>query len=486
MEALQKAWPNKIRFSPVFFTCLGITAISLFQSNVFLPLSASVVTFIVISVFLLWLFKTEHMGALMLILWFLYILPFIHIIPYLWFNFEEDVSLLFWVMPLNPYMLDEQIVELTAMIGAVGGLGFALGVSLSIRRINNRMDLVCMPQRTLSKPLWLAWVSIGIILSWLAAPQETVLTAAYTASKSLLDNLNFSSAWMVSYAFLTFAFCDALLDRDPFQAKIKRNTVFLAIAYVVIYLQLMRGDRESLSFVFGAFLVYFFWAAPSITKEERQFPWKMIVMIGLTLMMASFIVGAARSALAGLADKENILTIFAQLYDSGIFSFSYLFHGTWSAVLLTPFSVAGDYVDELLSFKFGKTYLDLLLSLPPGFVADMIGYSRPIDGFAGPAWEMLYGIGGTHATVVPFMNFGMIGVFLLTGIWAYLFTRWEISSLQRRSVLTLSFFLIIVTAAPHWLWYGEKSIINALIIWLGLSFSYLVCLSRSGARARQS
>ena len=148
-----------------------------------------------------------------------------------------------------------------------------------------------------------------------------------------------------------------------------------------------------------------------------------------------------------------------------------LIHGTWSAVLLTPLSVAGDHIYGLLDIKYGKTYIDLFLSTPPGFVADFFGYVRPIDAHAGPAWEMRYGLGGTHAAVVPFMNFRIIGVFLIPALWAYILTNYEKGALYRISVINLSLLGIVVTAAPHWLWYGEKNGFNALVIWLLLSLT---------------
>jgi hypothetical protein len=36
-----------------------------------------------------------------------------------------------------------------------------------------------------------------------------------------------------------------------------------------------------------------------------------------------------------------------------------------------------------------------------------------------------------------------------------------------------------VMAAPHWLWYGEKSGMNAMVLWLVLSFFYRVSLGMS-------
>jgi hypothetical protein len=142
-------------------------------------------------------------------------------------------------------------------------------------------------------------------------------------------------------------------------------------------------------------------------------------------------------------------------------------------------SVAGDHINELLSTEHGQTYLDLVGSIMPGFVANWIGYERPIDAFHGPAWQMRYGIGGTHAVVVPFLNFRMAGVFLVIAFWGYIFAKIEHSVIRRLTVVNLALLGTVAMAVPHWLWYGEKYIMNALILWLVLSVVYRIRVSRS-------
>ena len=93
--------------------------------------------------------------------------------------------------------------------------------------------------------------------------------------------------------------------------------------------------------------------------------------------------------------------------------------------------------------------------------------------------EMRYGLGGTHAAVVPFMNFRMLGVLVIPALWAYFFTHHESGALKRLNVANLTLLCTVAMAAPHWLWYGEKNGINALIIWLLLAVLYNISLSIS-------
>lgn len=465
----------------LLFLTVGIFAVALFHLDMFFPVWISVAILSGISWFLWSGFQRKRVGVLLLLLWLVYALPFIHIVPYLWFDFGNEAPLLLWGLVVNPYMLDERVVELTAMIGTVGGIGFALGISLNNQAIVRDAGLSAnwsqRPLRTLSTPIWIIWVIGGVSLSWLTAPQDTLFTAVYTESKSALDGANFSSAWMIAYVLLTFALCDALLDQSPARKAFKRKVVFGAIAFVVVFLQLLRGDRESIPFVFSALLVYFYWAAPFTQKRQMQIPWKKIVVGGFMLVVVSMILGATRQSLIEIQDIGQLVGLLTELYESEVIGVSNLLHGTWSAVLLTPLSVAGDHVYKLLPLKLGEDYLNLFLSIPPGFMADAVGYTRPIDGWSGPAWEMRYGIGGTHAAVVPFMNFRMLGVLVIPALWAYIFTRYEKGALKRPGIINLALLGTVAMAAPHWLWYGEKNGFNALVIWLLLAFLYRLSLS---------
>jgi len=199
----------------ILFAFLGVVAVSLFQSDFYFPIWISVVIMLFVWLFLLQQYQQKRIGLLVILFYLVYSLPFIHTLEYMWFDFSQNPSIL-WGLALNPYMTDERIIKLLTMIGAVGGLGVAFGVSLLRRRIQNSLILNINSSRrrfrTMAMPIWLAWVFIGLVLTVLSAPQETIFTASYTQSSSLLANFNFNSSWMVSYVMLSFAFCDALFQ----------------------------------------------------------------------------------------------------------------------------------------------------------------------------------------------------------------------------------------------------------------------------------
>ena len=462
----------------ILFALFGVAAVGLFHADIYFPIWLSVAILVFVSLYLLQQYRLNRLGILMLLIWLVYALPFIHIPPYIWFDFNQD-PLLLWGLAVNPYMVDERIITLTAMIGAVGGMGIAFGASLNNRRI--QQDFGINPDgskrlsRTITMPVWLLWVVIGVALTALSAPQETIFTTAYTESKSALDGANFSSAWMMSYVILSFAFCDALLERQTAIKHLKMKIILAAVILVVVFFQLLRGDRESVPWVFGLALVYYYWAAGITQRRGFTIPWLKISGVAFGLVAISMVLGAIRSGLTG-ASLADVGALIGDLYESESIGLHNALHGTWSAVLLTPLSVAGDHIYGLLAVKWGQDYLNLFLSIIPGFLADAIGYIRPIDAGQGPAWEMRYGLGGTHATVVPFMNFGMVGVFLGPAIWSFIMANYEKLALQQISTIKLSLLVTIAMASPHWLWYGEKNGFNAIILWLILSFFYSVSL----------
>ena len=461
----------------ILFTMFGVAAVGLFYADIYFPVWLSVAILFYVSLYLLQQYRQKRIGILILLIWLVYVLPFIHIPPYIWFDFNQD-PLLLWGLSVRPYMVDERVMKLTAMMGAVGGLGIAFGTSLNKKRL--QQDLGTNPDgskrlfRTMALPIWLIWVGVGVVLTWLAAPQETIFTAEYTQSASALDGVKFDSAWMMPYVILSFAFCDTLLERQLVIKSLKMKIILAVVVLVLVYFQLLRGDRAAVPWVFGLSLVYYYWAAGITQRRDFTIPWLKISGGAFGLVVLSLVLGAMRHSFVD-ASLSDVLDVAIALNESGAIGFANILHGTWSAALLTPMSVAGDHIYNLLPLNLGQDYLNFVLSIPPGFLADVLGYIRPLD-LNEPAKEMRYGLGGTHATVVPFMNFRMVGVFIVPAIWSFIMIKFEKLALKKLTVINLSLLTTIAMAAPQWLWYGEKYGFNAIVLWLILSFFYRVSL----------
>ncbi|MEW6314475.1 MAG: hypothetical protein AB1513_10635 [Pseudomonadota bacterium] len=178
--------------------------------------------------------------------------------------------------------------------------------------------------------------------------------------------------------------------------------------------------------------------------------WRLVVA-GVLLFITLQGVGAYRSELS----HDNEL---GQVNTS-------LVYGTWTASLLTVLSVVGDDQRGHLEIKEGQTYIDYILSFPPGILTQALGWERPVEGDHGPAWEMRYGLGGTNVVVVPFVNFHMAGVFLILMLYGF-FAAWLERAVWGRSDVWLkllygTFFVF----APFWFWYGELSLVRGLMSW---------------------
>ncbi len=465
-----------------FLFAVGIYSVISFHEGRYFPIWLSVAVLTTVTVLLWKRYQDKRIGQLILLYWLIFALPFIHIPPYLFYDFEREAPFALWGFIIRPYMLEERIIELTAMIGATGAISFCIGAFLHGAPIDRDKGLTVGPDfrgiSSMSMPIWLIWVAAGTLLSWLVTPTETLFTAQYAqGNESVLDNASFGSAVMVSYTLLAFALSDMVLDQNAARKSLKRKILLLVVLYILFYLQLLRGSRTAVPFVLGCLLTYFYWGAPLLKATKKKLPWLYIAGGGFALVVISMLIGTLRSYLTYVDSAADLFQLMVDLNSVGKLGFSNLLHGTWSAILLTPLSVAGDHIYDLLPLKLGKDYKDIFLSLPPGFVADALGYTRPLSKFTGPSFEMRYGMGGTHYTVLPFMNFRMIGVLIIPGILAYLLTAGEKKALHRLSALNLTFLCMLASSGPHFLWYAEKYGINTVIIWAVLAVCYRVSLS---------
>lgn len=475
-----------MRLSTLFFFGLGVIGVTSYHAGYFFAFTHSILIFFIVSYYLIIEFRKNKIGVTLLLLFAYYSLPFIHIIPYLWFDFNAPPPKM-WGLVIRPYMLEEDTMRLAAMIGSIGAAGFAFSVSLL-----KKADLLdfgysgtfarSQKKCGMNMTIWAFWVSFGVVMSWLAAPQESILEVAYTHSKSALSGSGLDSAWAVSYVVLSYAFVDLFFDQNSARKSIKYRAAVAVLLFVFLYLQFLRGDRAAVPWIFAIFIFYYYWGVPYTRKPNNKIPWKIFSVIAILLIISSFFIGFSRSGLMQEGALEAI-SLFLNNFLVGDSSFSNLLNGTWSAVLLTPMSVAGDDIRGILPMKWGQDYVNILLSVPPGFIADLIGYTRPLSANNGPAWEMTYGLGGTHASVVPFMNFRMAGVFIITTILGATFSLLERWAVKRFSVIRLTLLVTIALTGAHFMWYGEKYMVNSLIIWGIMAFFYRLSLSLSKSRA---
>jgi hypothetical protein len=473
--------PVKIRINEIVitfvisFTILFANLLA-FSLGLTIPFEISLLFFSTGLLFIFRLIALRVIGPLSALCLLVYFAPFLHLYSYLGINYDEPHILIFG-LHVNQYMLDPEVIKLTTQIGNTSIFSAIFSICAYYMSSAGRIfwTFKTPVQQTnmhynLNITEYFFVITASIALSWLSAPRDTILTVAYTESSAILDNLNFSSAWFASYALLLLAFNDYLYNTNIAYEWLKKISFYFAFGLIVIFFQLARGDRESLTMVASVAFCLVFFAPPVRRIKFLQKNWALLIICGLIFLFIANIVGTFRSLLPLVFSFTEFLELTIRVFDEGLISFHGIFKGTWTAVLLGPISIAGDYFHKNLEFALGRDYIDMIASLPPGFISDAFGYVRPWSNDNNPAWELTYGIGGWHATVLPFLNFGIVGVAIVTGITFYAIRALEGRVSQRMSYTNSLFLLIFLTAYPHWIWYGEKALLNALIYWLLLVF----------------
>ena len=409
-------------------------------------------------------FYNKKVEPLLMTFLLLCFIPFIHLVTYPFFDFTK-YSPIVWGLASNKYMFNPEIVNYTLQIGAIMMSGLYLGsFSFSSTTTSNIIS-----NKELGKIKFTVMLGLGLFFSLISTPAQTVFEAQYATTTANIIPVNFSSGWMVSYAILTLLFVDAYHSHSRYK-QFKRTLIIAVIIYVVVWLQFLRGDRESIPWVVGLLWIYISNVRLGISWKKLTLP---VIILGLVLL-SNQIVGALRSNLTGLsiADAYSLIEKIFKSDQNEYFILLNFLHGTWSAVLLTPLSVAGDHVLFGTKYLYGRDYADLILSLPPGFVADFFGYVRPLEYSQGPSWDMRYGLGGTHFSVVPFRNFGLFGVFLFSLVQTRMFFFLIRYFRRKNTVLSIAILGFLFSVLPHWLWYGDKYIVNAIFILIFLRFIY--------------
>ena len=90
------------------------------------------------------------------------------------------------------------------------------------------------------------------------------------------------------------------------------------------------------------------------------------------MLVINQIIGGAKGDLVGIAPIDAIMAIT----ENEKFNNWNWLHGTWSAVLLTPLSVAGDYRLGEKELLYGRDYVDLIFVSTARICRGFFGYVR--------------------------------------------------------------------------------------------------------------
>lgn len=409
---------------------------------------------------------------------FVYVLPFSITVGYL---FSKDYMWVF--VPLQVMAArDDILVRQMLTIGLVGLIGLVVGVQLAGllqrgKKIVEMDELRIPPAKTLDPAIFISLLAIPLFTSWLSAPSQTIMTSAYaTGPESTAEAAGFGAAAKLGYAFLLILLIDLQRETNAWRHAIKNRAWLAAFGIVVVFFQIMRGDRDCASMIAAAAFIYM--TSPithSVLRERvaqfRKRARKMALPMILIVVLFQLL-GAVRSNLADVGAQA------LEIDPSRAVQLAFQ-QTTWTAVCWTNLAAAYEYRTGAMEYHYGQTYVDYAASLMPGFIAKAIGFDRPLESWRGPAWEVGRSIttcGGIHADVVPFWNFGIFGAFFILMFYGYIVGRVEIVSGTYKLWPRLLWAGLLLSSF-EWFWYGDMIFIRSLMA-VGLAgLTYQVALA---------
>jgi hypothetical protein len=486
-ETLQEQRLLFVALSSGVFLVFGVAVAAAFENGLFFDVIPGVLVLVMITILGFAVARVTRLSLLPRFLILLYAMPFSALIGYL---FSPDFA---WVFTPHGYDIiqDRLVVREMIAIGIVGLCGLVAGVSAATYRTTqtNELDVAApLAARTLGTGAFAAMVALSVAISWLSTPAETIFQKAYMTDQvaTAASRVNFAAATLVSYILLVVLAID--IERDSNRPSRRKKVLALAIgvAYIIIVLQLLRGDRESSGLIVALAALYL--TSPiRMRKAKRRSSVirKRIHRLVLPMILAVVVyvwLGGARSLLVTGAETLGIKAILQ-------FGLS---QNTWTAVLWTNLGTAWEHRHGLLHYKLGQTYIDYLMSLPPGVISNAFGFERPLDAARGIVFEDPAGLsaGGLHIVIAPFKNFGMAGALLVLFLYGWLAVKLEIMN-TRGTLAARLLWASTVCAGFLWFWYGDMPYVRALMMafltyWLYRFALSLSWVTRSGPSSLRS
>jgi hypothetical protein len=390
-----------------------------------------------------------------------YFLPFLTTLGYLIVdNYVWDRNLLRII-----YMQNIHVVENMVLVGLVGFLGLQYGFNFSVKKIEN-MDVAkeFYNHESFDCIFFGVFTLIACIFSYLFTPQDTILNSSYGGflHESVAQNINFNSAGMLSYCFMIMLYIDILLSSRK-NKKIKNVIFFMALFVIVVVFEFLRGNRDCIALVASLFAMYIAYGKNIDFEFNASFSKKKIkkVILPALVVFVLFISIGSLRYIAKSSDQYSLVEHFV----NGIATQS-----TWDSILLTNLDMAWKFHYNLFDYLYGKTYVDYLLSLPPGMITKTLGIVRPLETTQGPAWWFDISRGGIHVVLVPFRNFGIFGCFVVMSLIGY-YISW-VENNKSRSIFFMFAYGVSVAGLIKWFWYGDMYFVRALMAGVIVYFVY--------------
>jgi hypothetical protein len=445
----------------------GLLLAILFNVGILAPISVLIVSLFLVAAWGLAFPRVSRTSLLPRFLILIYTLPFTVLIGYL---FVPDYV---WTWtPQGRAALNDILMRQLITVGLVGLIGLTVGTRVPrvfftrYWRSRRFAPPSVEPKRALAFTPYAVLLLLALLFSYLSAPAETILDTPYGGEQlfTLAVAVNFPSAFIVSYVLLALLFVDFEREERRHRRRWKVLLLTVTVLYIVLNLQLLRGDRECSGLIAALIALYVTSQPVSAARNWVRAGRRRVrrAAIAVAIIVPVFI-GIA-SARITLSDPSRPFQPIEALKVGWSTS-------PWTMTLLSNLAAAWLYQNGELAYRYGSTYRDYVLSLPPGILTRAIGIERPVETDTNLAAELVNsGLtgGGAHVVLTPFINFGTIGALIIMGVYGVLIACIDLEQQLRDSVRLLWASMFVVGFL--WFWYGEmagiRGVMCAAIAWL--------------------
>ena len=306
----------------------------------------------------------------------------------------------------------------------------------------------------------------GLIVGGNTSYGDGSSTSPVVGNFNTISNILFFSLLLLFYKF-----------KDLYHWNVDKLKYFLIFGgfYLFIYAEFLRGVRmDALNGLFGIVIIYYVY-----NNKPLQINLK-ISIIGITAFIFIQIMGMIRSALQFLTTSELIVVIqngFRSLTE-GSSSGILFYQGTINDIATTFSGIIMLLQNKVIDFYYGSSYFDYILRTPPQFLYP----DRPKD----LAWLFVdngYSSGGGFFELAEaYLNFGVIGAFIVPFIISFLFGYAYKSFYYNRyslihSILLFSLLASFMRSILYQSFALYKSAITGFII-IGIYYIVLYILKR--------
>lgn len=350
--------------------------------------------------------------------------------------FGWDVA--FWNVDVFVYPADAVVSQYIALVWAVSSVGTAYGLSAALFCVDTRCTNRSIRARAanLGLPPELNRTNTAFAFAGVVA----LLAIRLGNSLRAVDTLpGFES---ILYMAVLLLWAIALSGRALWRFALAATaTALFTIS------QIISGDRDFIVVFFALIVVYLVSSQVSFAR-----------LLAVSLAISTIVLGGTILSMT----RMDVTTSGAELVD-------FLRFNSWNAVLLpVVLMVEAEWYSD--AWLLGKTYLDVLMSLPPSPLFSLVGMEKPIVTDNPAEWFYVQGLGGMHASGVAYRNFGFVGVFAQAAAFAFGIT-WVQVRYQLFPTFWRGFLLLVVLAAVmHTLWYGLVYLGNSLVFFALLYF----------------